>query len=163
MANQCSHARQAERASTNLGPGGWFGRRWALAARQRMHTWRERWVEAQELETLDDLVFAELGLTRWQARQLVKAHPRATEQLGKMLRHLDLDSDASVDESLLHNDLYRNCALCMHHRACRRWFDLAKKGDPYPTFCPNGWYFGRLLRRRRLASKSHDEPRAPSA
>lgn len=126
---------------------------WAVEFARRLGrgvaTWGERRQLAYELESLDDSALADLGIGRSQIPSFVKGYAGADELLAKMLAHLGLE-DASVKfDRLLSRNLYSNCTLCNEQKRCRHWLDSEKEGKAAPAFCPNVWYFQKILSRER--------------
>lgn len=126
---------------------------YAREARRKIAIWQKRRRIEEELRSLDDRALADLGLMRCQAALVASAFPAASVQLGQVLRRLRLSAkDGSLDR-LTYNDLYRTCVMCAKRHRCRNWLASAKGSDGYPSFCPNGWMFLRLLEdRQRVAS-----------
>jgi len=114
----------------------------------QLKVWQERRTLERELGDLDDASLADLGLTRAQIPQFVKAYPEAGELLQGMLARLDLAGDAATILGATYEDLLRTCAMCTERRQCRRWLASGKLDESYEEFCPNAWVLDQLRRAR---------------
>jgi len=113
---------------------------------------------ARELEGLDDAGLADLGFTRDQIPNVIKAYPSGTALLPRMLAKLGLEAE-KLDRPL-QNDLSRTCIMCQNHSRCRHWLDADRPADGYREFCMNSWVLD-LLREKR-ARKNVELSRKPS-
>ena len=131
-----------------------------LGARLRgfVAAWQERRTLARELSSLDDRELSDIGLMRWQVPVFVKAHPTADRLLAEMLARLGLEADEALNSRLLHDDVYRSCALCREHGRCRRWLSTAGAVAAAPAFCPNAWTFRQMLQAKGAASQAAPNP-----
>ena len=148
----------ATRSETQAGRSG-FGSHvhavgsWATEFARRfgrgVATWGERRQLAYELE-----VARQLGTRRSRHRtqpdpSFVKGYAGADELLAKMLAHLGLEGASARFDRLLSRNLYSNCTLCNEQKRCRHWLDSEKEGKAAPAFCPNAWYFQKILSREQ--------------
>ncbi len=120
--------------------------------------WQERRTLARELASLDDRELSDIGLMRWQVPLFVKAYPTADRLLGEMLARLGLEADEALNSRLLHDDVYRSCALCREHGRCRRWLSTVGAVAAPPAFCPNAWTFRQMLQAKWAASQAAPNP-----
>ena len=135
----------------------------ARDVRRKIAIWQKRRRIEEELGNLDDRALADLGLIRCQAALLAGAFPAASHQLGQVLARLRLSvKDGSLDR-LTYHDLYRTCTMCVKRHRCVNWLASAKGAEGYPSFCPNGWKFLRLLEARRRARVEAHEAELLSA
>ena len=123
---------------------------YAQQARCEIAIWQKRRRIEEELASLDDRALADLGLMRCQAAALAAAFPATSQQLGQVLARLRLSTEDGSLDCLTYNDLYRTCAMCVKRSRCRNWLASAKGSEGFPSFCPNGCMFRRLLEIRSL-------------
>ena len=107
--------------------------------------WRERRAAQTGLMEIASLgpddfvgVAADCGLSSAQLIAIVRAGPHAAEEMGEMLRALNVDESAVMaGDRNLYNDMQAVCAVCGSKGECRRHLRDGTAAETYPSFCGN--------------------------
>lgn len=112
-----------------------------------LKTVRDRMRSNREIDSLDDRVLMELGISRYALRKL-----SATSQT-VMRRFTAMSSRQNVAPTALSSDmqnmsvLVERCRNCGNTRACAEFLDDSSVGSERAAFCPNFAEFRRLSHR----------------
>lgn len=109
-----------------------------------IRTFRSRVVTAREINSLDDSVLADLGLSRVGLRELSLTPQPIMDRLTAMARRHQVDRPTLSGDPQIMSALVKSCAGCRETRECSRFLaDPAAQGEQ-ATFCPNFAEFRRL-------------------
>jgi hypothetical protein len=107
--------------------------------------WRERSRLRREFDDLRrrgdlDRTLSDSGIAPSDVPRLMRAHPRAPEQLAEMMQRLGIERAAlahtpAVAEAL--RAMQWQCGECADWRKCRKWLASRDGLGSYRAFCPN--------------------------
>lgn len=127
--------------------------------------WWEHARLAREFDTLRqrgelDRTLADNGISPSDVPRLLRAHPRAAQQLAGMMRRLGINRaalprDAKVVESL--RAVEWRCGDCADWRQCRDWLASDEAPGGQHAFCPNAAALDELRCSEIAAAGRHAE------
>jgi len=107
--------------------------------------WQNRTEANRQLEEITSLseedlaeVATDCGVSTYDLIAIIKAGPHAADELGEMMKALDIDPD-SVDRTNRHffHDMMAVCAECGAKDECRYDLRHGRAAERYVHYCPN--------------------------
>jgi hypothetical protein len=122
--------------------------------------WRERALLRRELDDLNqrgelERTLVDCGISPSELPRLMRAHPRARQQLAEMMERLGIDRAAlarrpAAAEALRAIDW--RCGGCTAWLKCRAWLASRDAPERYRAFCPNAAALDELRRSESAVS-----------